>query len=203
MCYIYSYVNKENGKTYIGSRCKYTGKPEDDFNKKYFSSSNNPEFINDMNNGLLVGTILLEVDDSDKCVKLENIMIKAYWEQYGKDKSYNRHYIIGNENQFTNAGNHKSVNSGTSNPMYGVEPWNKGKKGLYSGHWKGKHLPEYVKEKLSQNHANVSGENNPMYGKHPKQITARIISKNIVIQRSKSQLNRWYKDDWIEIKDED
>ena len=116
MAYIYTYTNKDTGKTYIGSRCVYKGRPEDDFNIRYFSSSKNPEFIKDMSEGKLQGNIILEISDPDQCVKLENMMIKAYWEQYGKDKSYNRSWCVGKERQFNSAGLKRP----------GRIPWNKG-----------------------------------------------------------------------------
>ena len=90
--YIYTYVNKESKKTYIGSRHSYKGKAEDDFNIKYFSSSENPEFNFDMANNKLEGQIILKIncDNAKKrIVKLEHQIIWAYWNKYGEKKSYN------------------------------------------------------------------------------------------------------------------
>lgn len=92
--YIYTYVNKETQKTYIGSRCSYKGQAEDDFNINYFSSSKNEEFLNDMKNGKLEGQIILKINCKNankKIVKIEHNLISAYWEKYGKENSYNRY----------------------------------------------------------------------------------------------------------------
>ena len=165
MCYIYSYVNKDTGKTYIGSRCSYKGRPEDDFNIRYFSSSKNPEFIKDMSEGKLQGNIILEISDPDQCVKLENMMIKAYWEQYGKDKSYNRCCCIGKERQFNQ--------------------YNK------QGYWKGKHLNDECKQKLSLSH--IGKRNLPEGFKHTQETIDKI---------KKSKQHKWIdKDGQIHIMD--
>ena len=146
MAYIYTYTNKDTGKTYIGSRCSYKGRPEDDFNIRYFSSSENPEFKKDMSEGKLQGNIILEISNPDQCVKLENMMIKAYWEQYGKDKSYNRGWCIGKKRQFST--------TGLKRP--GRVAWNKG---LHTGP-----QSEETKKKKSEQ---KKGDKNPMYRKHP------------------------------------
>lgn len=110
-----------------------------------------------MEEGLLEGNIILEMSDSKQCVRLENLMIKAYWEQYGKDNSYNRSCIIGKDIQFSNIGlKHPGINKGENNPMCGVEPWNKGKKGS--------HLSEEHKKKISET---LKGRPSPMKGKKP------------------------------------
>lgn len=55
------------------------------------------------------------------------------------------------------------------------EPWNKGKKHT-----------QKTKRKMSKNHANVTGRNNPMYNKHHTKETKRKMSKN----HTKSWLGR-------------
>lgn len=179
MCYIYSYVNKDTGKTYIGSRCSYKGRPEDDFNIRYFSSSKNPEFIKDMSDGKLQGNIILEISDPDQCVKLENIMIKAYWEQYGKDNSYNLQYKINNIHKF----NHYDK----------------------QGYWKGKHFNDEYKQKLSLSH--IGKKSLPKGFKHTQESLNKMkktkqhkwIDKNGKIYiMDKGCVHRWHPD-WIEI----
>lgn len=169
MCYIYSYVNKsKNNKTYIGSRTKAGVIPEEDFNIKYFSSSNNSEFLEDLKSGQLEGQILLEMSDANECVRLENMMIKAYWEQYGKENSYNLHWKVGKINQFSNAGKpawnrgipvsddarkknsetHKKLYEKTDNRPFGVKNSQYGKRGELSAHWGKRHSNE-AKQKMS------------------------------------------------------
>lgn len=54
---------------------------------------------------------------------------------------------------------------------------------------KGIHLSEATKEKLSRNHADVSGENNPMYGKHRPQRVKDAI-REAQIRRYKNSRER-------------
>ena len=57
----------------------------------------------------------------------------------------------------------------------GQQPWNKGKKGLQTGWNKGQHLTEEHKRKISENHVDVSGINNPFYNKtHTKEAKNKI-----------------------------
>lgn len=106
--YIYTYVNKETKKTYIGARCKYKGSCYDDFNIKYFSSSKDKEFRKDIADGKLEGHIVLVMNDDNadkKIFEVEAKMIQAYWDKYGKENSYN-HYANGN---WSTAGMHTNV----------------------------------------------------------------------------------------------
>jgi len=76
--YVYSYVNKITKKTYIGSRSGYNTSAEEDFNIKYKSSSKNKEFLNDMNNNLLDGYIILKINcenSNKKIVQIEHKLI--------------------------------------------------------------------------------------------------------------------------------
>jgi len=75
--------------------------------------------------------------------------------------------------------------SGENHPLYG-------KKGIIQSYWKGKKLPEYIKAKMrkpkseqgrknmSLNHADVSGKNNPMYGKTLTKEHREKISKSLI-----------------------
>lgn len=198
--YIYTYVNRETKKTYIGARCAYTGSCYDDFNIKYFSSSNDKEFRKDMSDGKLEGQIILVMNDENankKIFEVEAKMIKAYWDKYGKENSYN-HYASG---KWSNAGRHlsdeaklkiskanKGKQTGEKNPMYGKhwsEEWKqqqskrlKGKntwsKGVTSWN-KGIPCREESKQKNRLAHIGLfAGEKNPMYG---KQHSAEIRKK--------------------------
>lgn len=78
-----------------------------------------------------------------------------------------------------------ALNSGRK----GKPPWNKGKTGIYSDEalralsdankgntWnKGKKHSDETRQKISENHADVSGANNPNYGKTPSSETLRKI----------------------------
>lgn len=147
--YIYTYVNKETGKTYIGSRSAYKGSCYDDFNIKYFSSSRNKEFRQDMADGKLDGFIVLIINEEDANKKIQEIeaqMISSYWEKFGKEKSYNLH----NKSKWNTVGR---------------SPWNKGKPK--------EQQPGYGKKRPGIN----KGEKNPFYGKHHSEETKAKMSE--------------------------
>ena len=163
--YIYTYVNKETKKTYIGARCNYKGSCYDDFNIKYFSSSKDKEFLKDMADGKLEGQIVLVMNDDNadkKIFEVEAKMIQAYWDKYGKENSYN-HYAAG---KFSTAGFHQSE---ASRKKIGIA-----RRGKAPGN-KGKHLSEETRKKLS---VKFSGEKNPFYGrKHTDATKAKFKIK--------------------------
>jgi len=168
--YIYTYVNRETNKTYIGARQAYKGSCYDDFNIKYFSSSKDKEFRQDMADGKLDGQIVLvmNADNANKKIfEIEAKMIEAYWDKYGKENSYN-HYANGNWNKA------------------GIYPWNKGG-----------HHTEEARVKMSAHHADVSGSNNPNYGCHklagennPNYGKRGILSPNFGKHRSKEAIRK-------------
>lgn len=171
--YIYTYVNKETKKTYIGARYAYKGSCYDDFNIKYFSSSKDKQFRQDMTDGKLEGQIILVINDKDakkKIFEIETKMIIAYWNKYGKKNSYN-HYANNNWNY-----NSCTASEETKHKLrilhLGQIPWNKGKtfseeaKLKMSASHKGKHLSDETKLKISlyeKEHRKGSG--NPMFGR--------------------------------------
>lgn len=161
--YIYTYVNKETKKTYIGSRSKYKGKAEDDFNIKYFSSSNDMQFLEDMHNGLLDGQIVLKIYCENACkriIEIEANMIESYWKKYGKENSYN-HYCNG---KFSMAGKNHSEKT--------KKLW----KSNNSKHTMlGKHHNEDTKEKLRQ----YTGEKSSAYGKKWSEQRRKKLSDSL------------------------
>lgn len=71
---------------------------------------------------------------------------------------------------------------------------------MHDNYWKGKNLTEEMKRKISENHADVSGENNPMYGKSFSRKHREKISKaNSGENSGKCKLN-WIKVDEIRDK---
>lgn len=166
--YIYTYVNKETQKTYIGSRSAYKGKAEDDFNIKYFSSSKNPQFWEDMKNGKLDGSIILKMNCENagvKIVEIEAQIIEAFWKKYGKQNSYN----IKCNGKWNTSGMHFK-------PTYGM---------------RGKHHSEEYKQIKSKLY---TGSGNPFYGKHwnQNQIDAmkQLTGENSPAYRNKYWLGR-------------
>ena len=159
--YIYTYVNKETKKTYIGARCNYKGSCYDDFNIKYFSSSKDKEFLKDMADGKLEGQIVLVMNDDNadkKIFEVEAKMIKAYWDKYGKENSYN-HYANG---KWSTAGMHPNV---------GRRHGDDARKNMSAAH-KGKKLSDETRKKISA----ANKGNKYMLGKHHSDETRKKIS---------------------------
>ena len=161
--YVYSYVNKITKKIYIGSRSGYNTTAEEDFNIKYKSSSKNEEFLNDMNNNLLDGYIILKINcenSNKKIVQIEHKLIQAYWDKFGKENSYNR-YCNGN---FSMAGHKHSEKTKAKLSLQ-----HKGKKSPIAG----KHLTDEQKAHLRT----FCGEKSSMYGKKRSKETCEKLSK--------------------------
>lgn len=139
--YIYTYVNKETGKTYIGSRSAYKGSCYDDFNIKYFSSSKDKQFRQDMADGKLEGQIVLVMNCENankKIVEVEHKMIDAYWDKYGRENSYNKH---NNGGKWNNSGNHRKLSDERKKAI--------GLRSLGNKNMLGKHHSEETKKLLS------------------------------------------------------
>lgn len=145
--YIYTYVNKETLKTYIGARCNYKGSCYDDFNIKYFSSSKDKEFRQDMADGKLEGQIILVMNGENankKIFEIEEKLILGYWDKYGKENSYN-HYARG---KWSTAGMHFTGRKLTEEQRRHLSEAHKGQ-----ASWiKGKHHTEESKSKMSLSH---------------------------------------------------
>lgn len=77
---------------------------------------------------------------------------------------------------------HRQRLSGENNWFYGKTHTQEEKEYLRKinlgkeGYWKNRAMSAETKEKMSRNHANVSGENNPMYGKNHSNSTKEKIS---------------------------
>lgn len=95
--YVYWFYNKYNFKTYFGSRVKYEGSYKDDFMINYNSSSSDEEFLKALENGELVGEIIavftgeIYKEVGKRAVAYENDLIELYWNNVGKEHSYNRY----------------------------------------------------------------------------------------------------------------
>ena len=169
MAYVYCYTNKLNKKIYIGSRtAKDVGPAEEDFNKKYFSSSRDPEFREAMANGELVGEILWEGNDKEKALGLEAEMIDFVWKTCGKDRSYN-HYCNGT---FSTAGRPISdyqkrrvseVHKGKPQSEYQKQRISEAMKG--NQHFLGHKQSDYCKQRARETH---KGRPNPGVAKANK-----------------------------------
>jgi len=200
--YIYTYVNKESGKTYIGSRSHYTGKAEDDFNIKYFSSSKDTEFKSDMHNGKLDGQIILKINCQNakqKITLIEEKLIIGYWNKYGKHLSYN-HQARGKWNTggmkmkhtLGMTGKHHSDETKEKMKINGKHfkpgniPWNKGltkendaRVLNYSKTLSERKIGHTPWNKGKKCH-NITGELNGMFGKHHSIEARKKISESFI-----------------------
>ena len=142
--YIYSIKNLDNNKFYIGSRtnkCMLNRKPEDDLGIKYFSSSKDKELRQAIKNNNVKYTIIKKYNDAKECWLAEQKLILLYWKFFGKDMSYNHHYInhIG-EKIFSTFGKHH-----TKETKEKISKKGKGRKGPN----KGKHFSEETRQKIA------------------------------------------------------
>lgn len=127
--YVYWFYNKYNFKTYFGSRAAYEGSYKDDFMTNYNSSATDEEFFQALENGELVGEVIAVFtgetyeEVGKRAVVYENDLIELYWDNVGKEHSYN-HYSNG---KFSKIGTKQTEKwkreasirmSGENNPMY-------------------------------------------------------------------------------------
>lgn len=148
--FVYLTVNTINGKCYVGSH--HTKNENLDENRYYGSGVYFKKALKKYKKENFCRIILKMCDSVYEARNLEEYYIKIY--DTLKPNGYNISPTGGmDENCF---GKHSDETKKLmSEKRNGVEPWNKGKKGLY------KHS-EDSKKKISEK---TSGENNPMYGK--------------------------------------
>ena len=86
-----------NFKTYFGSRAKYEGSYKDDFMINYNSSSEDEEFLNALANEELIGEVITVFTGGTYkevgkiAVIYEHTLIEMFWNNVGKEHSYNRY----------------------------------------------------------------------------------------------------------------
>lgn len=158
---VYQIYNKVDNKSYIGCTCNFNGrikahkKGKQEWQIDFNQHPENYEV-----------TILEENINEDIAGSREVYYIDLY---DAIDNGYNK---IRHGNSSTLEVREKMSKSiskaikGENNPMYGKEPWNKGK-----------HLTEETKKKLSVAMSKYTGENSGMYGKHHTKETRRKISE--------------------------
>jgi len=79
---------------------------------------------------------------------------------------------------------HSERMTGKNNPMYENTHTKEARKKIsesrigHVGYWKGKKFPPEARKLMRENHANFSGKNHPMYGKHLSHETKKKISES-------------------------
>ena len=101
--YVYWFYNKYTFETYFGSRTAYEGSYKDDFISNYNSSSEDEKFLQALENDELVGEVIAVFtggtykEVGKKSVIYEHTLIEMFWDNVGKEHSYN-HYANGKFN---------------------------------------------------------------------------------------------------------
>lgn len=175
--YVYRITNKEINKHYYGVRSS-TKHPKQDLGINYFSSSYDKCFIASQkeNPASFKYKIVFIGKSRNKCLQIE-IKLHAKFNVSSNASFYN-----------------KSRQLATGFDCAGVSLTEEHKKKIGLKH-AGKVLSDVTKERISANHADVSGENNPMYGK-PSAMQGKVsvveIATNIkkVVLTTEYRINR-------------
>ena len=146
--YIYKVTNLETGQYYIGSQC--SGKT---IGVNYFTSSTNKEFkegFKTYGGEKYKIVIIKEFEDPEKCVRVENYIIRNY--MLLKDGlCLNRFYCCGGKKIFSTVGMHPSeeTRKKLSEANKGQSPSKETRKKMSEAH-KGMHPSEETRKKLSE-----------------------------------------------------
>ena len=157
---VYKIVNKINNKKYIGStndRKKRWARHRSMLRDDCHTNQHLQNSYNKYGKDNFQFFIVEEVKDEKDLLDRENFYLK-YWNYHAADMLYN---------VALDASAPMQGRTGEDNPNYGRELLEVTKQKISESE-KGKELSEETKKKISQNHAHLSGENHPMWGKTGK-----------------------------------
>ena len=175
---IYMYTNKINGKGYVGKAEDFLIRKQQHIYRSYNKKCKdyNVPFhraIRKYGIESLEVTILKENLTEDEMNYWEDYYIETF-DLYAKNgKGYN--VAKGGRGGNTFAGKTEKEMEEIFNDEW-KQKQSEAKKGKNHPMY-GKHLSEETKQKMSENHADVSGKNHPMYGKHLSEETKNKISE--------------------------
>jgi len=192
---VYAIENTKNGKRYIGSSVDYEKRKREHLNQL---RKNKHHSIHLQRSWETYGEKSFKFEIMEICENLKLIREREeYW--IVRFCSLNRNYGYNVSESTVNFSA-----SGANHPLYGKDF----KKLGYENYWKGKKIPEHIRQKMrkprsdearknmSKNHADFSGKNNPMFGKkiteqHRKKISESLKGlmvgeKNPMFGRNKS-----------------
>ena len=151
MHYTYEILNTENYKSYIGVR-SCSGEPENDLGIKYFSSSSDKELLQEQKSKpeIFLYNILGVFDTREEALNHE-IQLHKFYKVNINESFYNK--AIQTSSGFDTTGNSGYKRTPKQNRKM-------------SEILTGREFSEEHKNNISKNHADMSGENNPMYGTH-------------------------------------
>lgn len=196
--YVYLTENIINHKLYVGQH------KSKEFDENYKGSGKLIKLaINKYGYENFTVKILKECSSKEELDKEEIHQIKIFREKFGKDRLYN---IVdgGNfSNTYGMLGKHHTEESKLKSSIS-----NKGqvrteatknklsknhfsKKGI--NYWSGRRHKESSRELISKNHADVSGKNNPMYGRKSRYMNNGSINKMIVLDKVDEYLKLGWK----------
>ena len=179
---VYKITNKINGMSYIGQTIKTLAKRKNEHKQDmkrldYLLQRSLRKF----GWNSFKWEILEECNSRKELDEMEFHYIKQY-NTYWRDNGYN--LTLGGEGSYERT---KEIRKKMSKTM--KEQYKNGRKGF----WYGKKLSEETKKKISENHADVSGENNPGYGKsywkgrpHTKETRKKMSEKAKQRKRDKN-----------------
>lgn len=158
--YVYRITNKELHKHYYGVRTS-TLSPKDDLGVKYFSSSCDKEFIKEQKEfrNRFRYKIIFVFPTREECINIEI-------------KLHSKFNVSSNPNFYNKA---KQLSTGFDCAGVSLAKAHKEKIGLKHA---GKVLSKETRKLISINHADVSGELNPMYGK-PSAMRGKVSVVNL------------------------
>jgi hypothetical protein len=145
--YVYRISNVTNNRHYYGARS--ASNPAKDIGVTYFSSSTDKKFVQDQ-----------KINPQNYKYKVVSIYLTRK-EAIAKEVRLHTYFNVGVSIHFYN----KAKQTSTKFDTTGISPViSDSQKAAISKAHKGKVLSTTTRSKISQNHHDVSGENNPMFG---------------------------------------
>lgn len=204
---VYFIINSVNGHLYVGSSMNLKRRFRDHKNDLLGNRHHNQHLQHAFNKYGLENfcfKVIYYLEDGDNLIEQEQRWLDSLMEE--KEYIYNICSIAGScfgiKHSEETKKKYSESRKGENNSFYGkhhtdeskqkMSEFQKGKiiseetrrkisestKGENS-YWYGKNLPEETKKKISENHADVSGKNNPHYGKSPSKETIEKRSKTV------------------------
>ena len=173
---VYKIINKINDKKYIGST-KDKKKRWKEHRRKLRKGCHENIYL--QRSWDKYGSINFEFSVVEKVDKSSNLIER---EQYYMDEFESEYNIVpkadGSEMSEDTRAKISESKKGEKHPLYGEHRSEETKRRIGEGN-KGKELSKKTKRKISENHADMSGKNNPFYGKtHSQEIREKLRKAN-------------------------
>lgn len=178
---IYKLENIKNHKVYIGETSNYTERKNYHMNAIRCKNHENPSIQKDLENYCIddFEISIIETTVNDKSIRLNK---ETYWINYYGGIESEKVYNFKDLSSYN-----KDLIRHMSEGRKGIPAWNKGVPNIYC---KGVHISLETKLKISQNHKDVSGSNNPNY-KYNDEFKKQLLNDYLNI-KNYSALDRKY-----------